>query len=206
MGALLALELASRHPGRFRRVGLAGLPVFGDLEEGRRYVGSRSRVRKQYMKSPGEGHVWCGPIHRLRYLWAPIAWILLSGRPSPCSSIPSTTAGGAPRGIEDIVFAWHAPGGRAGGGSVTLFHGDRDGVAPFERAVALAGERGGLCPSPRGPRTRLSSPSPGTLAGCVSASLNRHRGSHGRRLSPPAPPDAHADAHARALRSRAGRA
>ena len=144
MGALLALELASRHPGRFRRVGLAGLPVFGDLEEGRRYVGSRSRVRKQYMKSPGEGHAWCGPIHRLRYLWAPIAWILLSGRPLPVLLDTFDHSAEAHRGgIEDIVFAGLAPRLAAQvEAPVTLFHGDRDGVAPFERAVALAGERG----------------------------------------------------------------
>ena len=144
MGALLALELAGRHPGRFQRVGLAGLPVFATLEEGRHFIGSRSRARKQYMSSPSEGHAWCGPIHRLRYLWAPVAWILLSGRPFPMLLDTFDHSQEAHRGgIEDIVFNGDAP--RLAGqveAPVTLFHGDRDGVAPFERAVALAGERG----------------------------------------------------------------
>ena len=144
MGALLALELATRHPGRFRRVGLAGLPVFADLEEGRRYIGSRSRTRKLYMQSPGEGHAWCGPIHRLRYLWAPVAWVLLSGRPFPMLLDTFDHSREAHRGgIEDIVFNGDAPRlATQVEASVTLFHGDRDRVAPFERAVALAGERG----------------------------------------------------------------
>ena len=144
MGSLLALELAHRHPGRFRRIGLAGLPVFGDLEEGRRFIGSRSRVRKRYMSNPGEGHAWCGPIHRLRYLWAPFAWVLLSGRPFPMLLDTFDHSQEAHRGgIEDIVFNGHAPSLSANvEAPVTLFHGDRDRVAPFERAVALAGERG----------------------------------------------------------------
>ena len=144
MGALLALELASRHPGRFRRVGLAGLPVFSNLDEGHRYIGSRSRARKRYMRDPGEGHAWCGPIHQLRYLWAPVAHLMLSGYPLSMLLETFNHSAEAHRGgIEDIVFAGHAPRLAAQvDAPVTLLHGDRDRVAPFETAVALAGQRG----------------------------------------------------------------
>ncbi len=80
LGAILALELARRHPGRFRRVGLAGLPVFADFAAGLRYVGGNSRVRDRYLRDLATGHARCEWLRRTRGLWARPASLFLEPR------------------------------------------------------------------------------------------------------------------------------
>lgn len=144
MGALVALEVASRHPGRFRRVGIAGLPVFDTIDEGLRYIGARSSSRNQYMRNPGNGHRFCGPVHSLRYLWAPVAHLLKPGYPLPMvRSMFDHSAAAHRGGMEDIVFGGHAPRLAATvDAPVSLLHGDRDRVTPLGPVAALARERG----------------------------------------------------------------
>ena len=144
MGALVALQLANRHPGRFKRVGLAGLPVFDAIDEGLRFIGARSRSRSQYMKNPGKGHTFCGPVNALRYLWAPVASLLLPGYPLPMVRSMFDHSEGAHRGgMENIVFGGHVPRlAAAVEAPVALLHGDGDRVTPLDAVVALARERG----------------------------------------------------------------
>ncbi len=145
MGALLALGVAQRHPGRFARVGLAGLPVFDTIDEGLDFIGARSASRDGYMRNPGKGHlVICRPAHVLRHLWAPVAHLLKPDYPLPMvldmfDHTPDAHRGG----MEDIVFSGHA---RRLAPEVTtpvaLIHGDRDRVTPLEPVVDLSRERG----------------------------------------------------------------
>ena len=144
MGALLALGVARRHPGRFARVGLAGLPVFDTIDEGLRFIGARSASRDGYMRNPGKGHLMCGPAHFLRYLWAPLTHLLKPDYPLPMilemfHHTPDAHRGG----MEDIVFSGHA---RRLAPEITtpvaLIHGDMDRVTPLEPVVDLSRERG----------------------------------------------------------------
>ena len=144
MGALLALGVAARHPGRFTRVGLAGLPVFDTLDEGLRYIGPRSASRNGYMRSAGKGHLICGPAHFLRYLWGPVTHLFKPDYPLPMildmfNHTPEAHRGG----MEDIVFSGHARRmAPAITTPVSLIHGDTDRVTPLDPVVELAREHG----------------------------------------------------------------
>ncbi len=144
MGALVALGVASRHPGRFKRVGLAGLPVYDTIEEGLRYIGSRSISRDRYMRNPGSGHFFCRPVHSLRYLWGPFAHLAKPDYPLPMIIDMFNHSSEAHRGgMEDIVFSGHARRlAPEMGTPVALIHGDADRVTPLEPVVELARERG----------------------------------------------------------------
>ena len=144
MGALVALGVALRHPGRFKRVGLAGLPVFETVDEGLDFIGARSASRDGYMRNPGKGHLICRPVHSLRYLWAPVTHLFKPDYPLPMildmfNHTPEAHRGG----MEDIVFSGHArvlapeistP--------VALIHGDIDRVTPLDPVIDLAREHG----------------------------------------------------------------
>ncbi len=144
MGAILALELARRHPGRFARVGLSGLPVFATIEEGRRFIGAKSRTRARYLRDPAGGHAFCGPLQRTRYLWATAARRLRAGYPLPVLLDLFDHSAAAHRGgLERIVFAGHVPDLAALARTpVAVLHGDADGVAPVAPVAALARAHG----------------------------------------------------------------
>ena len=144
MGAILALELARRHAGRFRGVGLAGLPVFANFAEGRRYVGANSRVRDRYLRDLATGHARCEWLHRTRRLWAAPASLFLEPRFLSVLNAAFDHSAAAHRGgIENVVFAGLAPAlAAATDAPVSLLHGDVDGVAPPDAAAALARSRG----------------------------------------------------------------
>jgi len=144
MGALVALGVAHRHPGRFTRIGLAGLPAFETIDEGLNFIGARSASRDGYMRNPGKGHLICGPTHFLRYLWAPVTHLLKPDYPLPMilemfHHTPAAHRGG----MEDIVFSGHA---RRLAPEVTtpvaLIHGDIDRVTPLEPVVDLSRKHG----------------------------------------------------------------
>ncbi len=144
MGALIALQLANRHPGRFKRIGLAGLPVYDTVEEGLRFIGSNSITRDRYMRNPGNGHLFCRPVHSLRYLWAPFAHLLKPDYPLPMivdmfDHSPAAHGGG----MAEIVFGGHVPRlTEALETPIALIHGDADRVTPLEPVIELAHERG----------------------------------------------------------------
>lgn len=144
MGALIALQLANRHPGRFKRVGLAGLPVYDTIEEGLRFIGARSITRDRYMRNPARGHLFCRPVHSLRYLWAPFAHLLKPDYPLPMivdmfDHTPAAHGGG----MAEIVFGGHVPRLTEGLETpIALIHGDADRVTPLEPVIELAGKRG----------------------------------------------------------------
>ena len=173
MGALVALALARRHPGRFTRIGLAGLPVYETVEEGVRYIGSRSSTRSQYMRNPGEGHYFCRAAHTLRHLWAPVVTPFIPGYPLPMVRDMFDHSEAAHRGgMVDIVFAGHAPRLAAGLETpVALIHGDGDRVAPLDPVVALARERGWSLRIARGAAHELVFAQPGGLARWVRERL-----------------------------------
>jgi len=144
MGALIALQLANRHPGRFKRVGLAGLPVYDTVEEGLRFIGSNSITRDRYMRNPGKGHLFCRPVHSLRYLWAPFAHLLKPDYPLPMivdmfDHSPAAHGGG----MAEIVFGGHVPQLTEGLETpIALIHGDADRVTPLDPVVELTREHG----------------------------------------------------------------
>ena len=144
MGALIALQLANRHPGRFKRVGLAGLPVYDTVEEGLRFIGSNSITRDRYMRNPGSGHLFCRPVHSLRYLWAPFAHLLKPDYPLPMivdmfDHSPAAHGGG----MAEIVFGGHVPRLTEGLATpIALIHGDADRVTPLEPVIELTREHG----------------------------------------------------------------
>ncbi len=144
MGALVALQVAIRHPGRFRRVGLAGLPIFNTLDDGLRFTGVNSRVRDRFLRHPERGHIICGPLHALRHLWAPILHLARPQDPLPMLLRMFNHSEAAHRGgLQNVVFAGHAPTLAARVSMpVTLFHGDRDRVTAIDPVLALARERG----------------------------------------------------------------
>lgn len=144
MGALVTLALAQRHPGRFKRVGLAGLPVYGGVEEGIRYIGSRSSTRSQYMRNPGEGHYFCRVANTFRHLWSPVVSLFLPSYPLPMvRDMFGHTEAAHRGGMVDIVFGGHAPRLAAGiEAPVALIHGDMDRVTPLDPVIELAREQG----------------------------------------------------------------
>ena len=144
MGALVALQVASRHPGRFKRVGLAGLPVYDTVEEGLQFIGSRSSTRSSYMRNPGKGHAFCRPVNALRHLWAPVASLLLPSYPLPMVRGMFDHSEAAHRGgMVEIVFGGHVPRLAAALETpVTLIHGTADRVTRLDPVIDLARERG----------------------------------------------------------------
>ena len=144
MGAILALELARRYPGRFARVGVVGLPIFVSGDEGLRFIGRRGGVYERFLRNADEGHASCVRLHRLRYLWAPP--LRLVGRGIPLSVLlsmfdhaPAAHAGG----LANIVFNDLVPAlGERVTTPIALLHGDADRTAPLESVRSFASERG----------------------------------------------------------------
>lgn len=173
MGALVTLALARRHPGRFKRVGLAGLPVYETVEEGIRYIGSRSSTRSQYMRNPGEGHYFCRVANTLRHLWAPVVSLFLPTYPLPMvRDMFGHTEAAHRGGMIDIVFGGHAPRLAAGLATpVALIHGDTDRVTPLDPVIELARERGWSLRIAHGAAHELIFAQPGGVARWVRERL-----------------------------------
>ncbi len=144
MGALIALGLAARRRDRFSRVGLIGLPVFSDIEEGLRFISGSSVARGGYLRNRERGHRLCRLAHPARSLWAPALHLFKPDYPLPMivdlfDHTPAAHRGG----LETIVFCGQAPWLAAQvSAPVVALHGDRDRVTPLDPVVALARERG----------------------------------------------------------------
>ena len=144
MGAILALELARRYPGRFARVGLVGLPMFADAAEGLAFIGQRGRAYDGFLRNADEGHAKCVRLHRTRYLWAPLLRSL--ARRIPLSVLMATfdhAAAAHAGGLANIVFSDLVR--RLAEDSATpiaLLHGAADRTAPIEPVRSLGREWG----------------------------------------------------------------
>ena len=145
MGGIVALALAARHPDRFVRVGVTGLPVYDGVEEAQAFIGRRGRSYRAFLGDIEGSHGRiCRPLNASRYAWAPVARV--SDRRMPFDVLTATFAhdpAAHAQGLQRIVFAGLVPGLAAKVTTpVVALHGDRDGSAPFEAAHAVARRHG----------------------------------------------------------------
>lgn len=145
MGSIVALALAGAMPSAFKRVGLAGFPLFRDVEDGRDMVRrSRGRVVSTFLEHPEAAHIACLLLDRTRPVWLPAARRMRPGEPDSvlAPKFHHRRAGhiGAQAGIvfcgrvEQLAREVHVP--------VVALHGDRDRTASLRRARAIAGANG----------------------------------------------------------------
>lgn len=184
MGAILALELARRYPGRFAGVGLAGLPVFADASEGQRFIGQRGRLYERFLRNGDEGHGSCVRFHRSRYLWAPALAPLAKGIPLrvllAMFDHSRASHGG---GLAKIVFNDLVPAlSEHVTAPVALLHGDADRAAPLSAAAHLAKKRSWPLRIAKGSSHQLIFAQPRGVARWVRERLLVHP------PPPPAPP------------------
>jgi pimeloyl-ACP methyl ester carboxylesterase len=143
MGAIVALALAARHPGRFQRLGIIGLPVYEDRRRALAFLGGRGRVVRTFLRSDRLSHVAC-----LGASATFPAWQQLARRRMPLYSRAILRSafdhcGAAHGAFETIVFAGHA-GELAAAVSdpVAVLHGEADRAAPISPVGRIAETRG----------------------------------------------------------------
>jgi pimeloyl-ACP methyl ester carboxylesterase len=143
MGGIIALALAAEMPGRFEAVGLVGLPVFVDRDDGRRFLRARP-VHNMFLRRDRLSHVGCVAMHRTGPLWLPFSrWVL----PRQPRSVLRTTfhhsREGHVGGLNAVVFAGHVPALASRVGTpVFALHGAADRSAPLERVRQLVATQG----------------------------------------------------------------
>lgn len=144
MGGIVALALAARLPGRFERVGVAGLPVYATREEGIAHLRQRGRLRVALLNRHGFTHSGCVAVHRTRRLWMPVArrisWRHAGTMASGAFDHTRESHGEA---LETIIFAGHVEGLAAQvTAPVEALHGGRDGAAPVGAVREVAARYG----------------------------------------------------------------
>ncbi len=145
MGSIVALALAGAMPGAFQRVGLAGLPVFRNREDGRDMVRRhRGRVVTTFLAHPEAAHVACLVLDRTRPVWLPTARRMRPGEPdSVLGPKFDHCRAGHVGALSGIVFCGRVEQlAREVPVPVVALHGDMDQTASLHRAQVVAGANG----------------------------------------------------------------
>lgn len=140
MGGIIALALLSRHPQAFERVGIVGLPVYGNETEAREFIHRHGRLAQGFLRNHYVAHSACAIAERTGLLWQPIARRRAPNRRTDISMAFFDHCNEAHHGaMRNVVFAGHAPVlGRSVQTPVTLVHGTADRAAPIGAARDLA--------------------------------------------------------------------
>ncbi len=144
MGGIVGLGLAREMPDAFAAVGVIGLPVFHDREDGTRALHSRGIVYRGFLRGDRVAHLGCVGMHRTARLWLPFAPLVLPRQPREVLRTTFDHCRESHDGsLNRIVFAGIVEGLAAEVTTpVFALHGSRDRTAPLDRARELAGERG----------------------------------------------------------------
>jgi pimeloyl-ACP methyl ester carboxylesterase len=144
MGGIVALALARQQPGAFASVGVIGLPVFYDRQDGTQSLRSRGIVYRGFLRADRVAHIGCVGMQRTAPLWLPFAPLLLPRQPRSVLRTTFDHCRGSHQGsLDGIVFAGVVAEIAAGVDTPVFgLHGARDRTAPLDRARRLADERG----------------------------------------------------------------
>jgi pimeloyl-ACP methyl ester carboxylesterase len=140
MGAIVGLALAPRLETPLERLGVIGLPVYGDRADAVSFLQRRGLVHRLALSRDNVTHVGCVCLHRTRRFWlrfgprvAPqqpahhLPVIFHHSRASHAGSLTRVAFGGQ---VPQLARAVALP--------VAALHGDRDRSAPIDRVVMLA--------------------------------------------------------------------
>lgn len=140
MGGIIALGLGARRPGRFRSIGVIGLPVYGSRAEGVARIGRRGLRWRGVFLSDRATHAGCVLASHTVPLWE---WCVRLRYPKLSHEVLAT--------VFDHRAAAHGPALNAivfGGlvdelaarqtAPVSAFHGGNDTAAPVEPVEAVA--------------------------------------------------------------------
>lgn len=144
MGGIVALALARRFPGTFRGIGVVGLPVYDNREEGLAYIQQRGLAYRILLRNDRLAHAGCVTMHRLKPLWLPMA-PLVARRHTPAllASLFDHSEGSHVFSLEDVVFAGRVEAlAREAGAPVAALHGTVDRSAPLAPVERLAERHG----------------------------------------------------------------
>lgn len=145
MGSIVALALAGAMPGAFKRVGVAGFPLFRDYADACNIVRrNRGLFVSTFLQHPEAAHVACLILNRTRPIWLPAARRMRPGEPDSvlAPKFHHRRAGhiGAQAGI---VFCGRAEQlAREAPVPVIALHGDCDRTASLHRARLIAAASG----------------------------------------------------------------
>jgi pimeloyl-ACP methyl ester carboxylesterase len=144
MGAILALALGAAFPDQIERVGVIGLPVFRNREDGLGWLGkSRGRTIRAFLRHDALSHAGCQLIHRLGPAWAPpLRRLLGHDRVAGQLALFDHSTAAHTGGFENIVFGGRVEELAERGERVVAMHGGSDRSAPAGRARSLAARRG----------------------------------------------------------------
>ncbi len=140
MGSIVALALAREFPQQFERVGVVGLPVFYDRQDGTSILRQRGLVYRLFLQDDDRAHVACVAMNRVRNAWAPFTKLVLPRQPREAvvgafDHCRSSHKGG----LSHIVFSGQVESlAEQVKTPVVALHGARDRTAPPDRAEALA--------------------------------------------------------------------
>jgi pimeloyl-ACP methyl ester carboxylesterase len=137
LGAVVALGLASRHPGWFDRLVLIAIPVYRDRAEATARLGRRSLLFRGML----EENRWLRATHYIRTLYG-VTWL------APVFGVPQDVY------LDSMRHTWNSLSGTleatilgqdygalmagAQGLPILFIHGEKDAVAPIDAARALA--------------------------------------------------------------------
>lgn len=143
MGGIAALALARALPDAVQGVGVIGLPIFHDRDDGVRFFRRRGPLYQGFLRTDRVAHAACVSMHCTNRLWLPLAPLVLR-QPRDVLRTTFQHRGSSHSGsLREIVFAGLVEKLAADVRlPVFALHGTRDRAAPFDRAHDLAALRG----------------------------------------------------------------
>ncbi|MFN0094220.1 MAG: alpha/beta fold hydrolase [Dehalococcoidia bacterium] len=144
MGAIVALDLITQLDVCPAGLGLVGLPVYADREDGLSHLHKRGLLHKTVLANDKLSHgIGCRTVYGLRRFWSPVgrAFVPLQPTDHMIAAFQHTRQGHD--SINRIVFGDHVPRlADAVHLPIAALHGGRDPSARLDRVLALAQERG----------------------------------------------------------------
>lgn len=180
MGAIISLALAERFPERIAALGVVGLPVFANREDGLAHLAPRGRAVRTFLQRDRVAHVACRGAHLTRRAWLP--WVNRASLGRAHQTVECTfdhDLAGHRGGLSNLVFAGRVPQLAAGVRMpVSVLHGTEDRSAPVGRVEELARQTGWRLRVEAGENHQVILERPGLVAGWVMgevAALGRQR-------------------------------
>lgn len=143
MGGIVALALAARWPGRFERLGVVGLPVYHDREDGLAFIHQRGLLLRAVLRTDWLSHYGCSALYRGRTFWRPVVPFAVPRQPLTHVRAAFHHSRESHEGsLNRVVFANHVPRLAARTATpVVALHGGRDRSARIDRVRELAREQ-----------------------------------------------------------------
>lgn len=143
MGGIIGLALAAEMPGAFGGVGVIGLPVFRDRQDGLAFLQQRGFIYRSFLRRDGVSHMVCRGMQRTAPAWLPFAPLVLPRQPRAVLRRTFDHCRAGHTGGLRIVFDGRVDELAHGVETpVYALHGARDRTAPLDRVQAAAQEHG----------------------------------------------------------------